>query len=151
MQLTIDATTEELEELAKMAYVAQFVFDSSGRVSKNYKYPCMAVFDQALRKLNKALLPLIPNAGLLEVDEKSDMVFTHTIEMEVHCNKIVEQFSRDTYLNSVCSELTRRDYREKTGHPSPGVIFPGDVYSILYDNNMEELKQNGLKRLRIVE
>jgi hypothetical protein len=151
MQLTIDATTEELEELAKMAYVAQFVFDSSGKFSDSYKYPYTALFDAALRKLNKALLPLIPHSKLLELDEQSDNVFTHTLEMEVHCKKVLDTFSNDSYLESICSEVTTRDYEEKTSQPAPEIIFPGDVYSILYDNNMEELKQNGLKRLRIVE
>ena len=151
MQLTIDATTEELEELAKMGYVAQYVYDSSGKVSQNYKYPCMAVFEQALRKLNKALLPLIPHSSLLEIDEKREMIFTHTFEMEVHCTKIVEQFAEDTYIDRVCTELTRRDYIEQGGNSKPVILGLSEVYTILYNNNMAELKANGLSRFKLEE
>jgi hypothetical protein len=153
MQLILDATAEELEELAKMAYVAQFVFDSSGTFSDGYKYPYTAVFDAALRKLNKAMLTLIPHSGLLEVDEQNNNVFTHTMEMEVHCKKVLDTFSNDSYLECICTELTRRDYKEKVGEEDDDMIIfgPGDVFTILYDNNMKELKANGLKRLRIEE
>lgn len=153
MQLTLDATADELEELAKMAYVAQFVFDSSGEFSDSYKYPYTAVFEAALRKLNKALLPLIPESRLLEADEQSNNVFTHTIEMEIHCKKILDTFSEDSYLESICTELTRRDYIEKGGNPNTEEIILGlsEVYTILYNNNMAELKQYGLSRFKVEE
>ncbi len=149
MQLTIDATPEELEELAKMAYVAQFIFDSSGKFSTGFKYSNMPIFKQALRKINKALLQAMPDIEILELDEKNENVFTHSIKMEPACREILLQFSEDTYLNRVCTELTRRDYRKKTGQPTPEIIFPGGVYSILYDNNMAELKANGLSNFTL--
>ncbi len=153
MQLILDAADEELEELAKMAYVAQFVFDSSGKYSNSYKYPGIEVFKVALRKLNKALLPLIQQSHLLEVDEQSNKVFTHTMEMEKICKKILDTFSKDCYLERVCTELTRRDYIEKGGNSYTEEIILGlnEVYTILYNNNMAELRQNGLSRFRVEE
>ncbi len=151
MQLIIEANEEELEELAKMAYVAQFVFDSSGEHSTGYKYPHMQTVNSALRIINKALLPLIPHSHLLEVDGHNDNVFTHSIEMEKHCSKLIETYAKDCYLERICGELTTRDYIEKGGNPDTEQIILGvsEVFTILYNKNMAELKQYGLSRFRL--
>jgi hypothetical protein len=151
MQVTFEATTAELEQLAKMAYIAQYVFDSSGKFSTGFKYPDMPVFDSALRILTKTLLQAMPGTELLEVDERSDNIFTHTIQMEEECGKILQEFGETVHFQKVCTELTRRDYIEKGGNPEDAVIGHNTIYTILYNSNMAELKQYGLSRFKIEE
>ncbi len=149
MQLIVDATADELEELAKMAYVAQFVFDSSGEFTTGYSYPKIKEFDAALRTLNKALLQALPNTKLLEIDEGNSNVFTHTIQMENECRPILQEFSNDTYIERVCTEITTRDYIEQGGTLETASSLYSDVFKILYKRNKVELKQYGLSRFKL--
>ena len=55
MELKIEASQEELEQIAKMAYIAMYVVDSSGKFSTGYKYPDMELFNSALRQLSIGL------------------------------------------------------------------------------------------------
>jgi hypothetical protein len=149
MQVTFEASEDELEQLAIMTYIAQYVVDSSGKFSEGYQYPNIKIFYAALRLLNKALLQQLPNTPLLEIDERSQNVFIHTIEAENDCEKILKAFSEDSYLDVVCTEITQRDYIEM-GHSTNDVILGlDDVYTILYNNNMAELQKNGLSRFRL--
>lgn len=152
MEIKFEISKEELAELAKMAYVAQFVFDSSGKFSTGYKYPLMGTFDAALRTFNKMLWQNIPESGLMEIDEQHESVFTHTIQMENACNEVLNEYGNSEFLERVCKQLTDRDYEEQYNGIADSVAsVTGDVYRILYNNNMEELQQNNLRRLRIVE
>ena len=54
MELKIEASKDQLVQIAKMAYIAQYVIDSSGTFSKGYKYPDFELFQSALRQLNRA-------------------------------------------------------------------------------------------------
>lgn len=152
MEIKFEISKEELAELAKMAYVAQFVFDSSGKFSTGYKYPLMGTFDAALRVFNKMLWQHIPESGLVEIDEQHESVFTHTMQMEKQCNDVLNEFGSFDFLEKVCKQLTDRDYEEQyNGSANSSASITSDVYPILYDNNMEELQHNGFKRLRVVE
>jgi len=153
MQITLDMTDAQMLELAKIIYVANFVFDSSdARVSKGYAYPHMDTFNKTMRIVNKALMPYLRESRYLEVDEKSDITFTHTIKMEPECEKILNQFGEDDYHNRVCSAITRRDYAEQYGGDDEGgMYFENSPFDILYKHNMEELKEYGLDRFRIME
>lgn len=152
MEIKFEISKEELAELAKMAYVAQFVFDSSGKFSTGYKYPLMDTFDAALRIFNKMLWQNIAESGLIEIDEQHESVFTHTMQMEQDCNEVLNEYGNFEFLERLCKQLTDRDYEEQyNGTPNSLESVTSDVYRILYNNNMEELEQNNLKRLRIVE
>ena len=70
--------------------------------------------------------------------------------MEVHCTKIVEQFAEDAYIDRVWTELTRRDCIEQRGNSKPVILGLSELYTILYNNNMAELKANGLSCFMLV-
>ncbi len=152
MKIKFEISKEELAELAKMAYVAQFFFDSSGKFSTGYKYPHTVTFNAALRIFNKMLWQYIPESNLAELDEENEDVFTHTMQMEDDCYKVLNEYGNSEFLEKVCKQLTDRDYEEQyNGSANSSASITSDVYPILYDNNMEELQHNGFKRLRVVE
>ncbi len=149
MELKLEATPEEFEQLAIMAFVAQFVIDSSGPFSKGYKYKDFDTMLTALRTLNKGLLQILPNTKILEVDGLSTRVFTHSIDMEDKGLPMLEQFMHNNYLEDVCSEITRIEYTQKTGlNAADEDTFQTEVFHILYEQNMKELEANGLKNFR---
>ncbi len=152
MEVKFEASKEELEELAKMAFVAQFVFDSSGKFSDGYKYPFMKQFEAALRTVNKLLVQHIPQSGLVEVDEISASKFTHTIQMEEACEKVLLEFGESCFLEELCKQITDRNYTEEyKGSLENAFTFSSDVYRILYQNNEKELKESGVNKLRFVD
>jgi len=152
MEVKFEASKEELEELAKMAFVAQFVFDSSGKFSDGYKYPFMKQFGAALRTVNKLLVQHIPESGLVEVDERSEQRFTHTIKMEEACEKVLLEFGESCFLEELCKQITDRDYTEKyKGSLEDVSSFSSDIYHILHEGNMKELEENGVSRLRFMD
>lgn len=153
MEVKFEATKAELIELAKMAYVADYVFDSSGHTSSGYRYLYMNEFAAALRVFNKMLVQHIGDTGLVEVDGNWSQVFTHTMLMEDECEKVLNQFKEECFADKVCTALTDRDYVEQYGamQTEEGSQINSEAYHILYDNNMLEIQKHGLKRLRIQE
>ena len=88
----------------------------------------------------------------MEVDEQHESVFTHTMQIEDDCNEVLNEYGNFEFLERLCKQLTDRDCEEQyNGSPNSLAAVTSDVYRILYDNNMEELQQNTLRRLRIVE
>ena len=151
MEIKFEASKEELAELAKMVYIAHFVVSSSGKFGLGYKYPLLNIFNAADRVLNKMLLQYIPESGLVEVDEQSDNIFTHTMQMEKECEAILNENKEDGFLERVCNELTNRDFIELyDGTPDSASRIVSDVYQVLYDSNEKELKEHRLKRLKVV-
>lgn len=151
MEVKLDLTKDELVEIAKMTFLAQFVMDSSGTHSTDYKYPNLEKFLDVLRELNKTLLPYIKEYDLLEVDGRMPRVFTHTMRMEDEMAPVLEQFSDDSFLERICKAITDREYIEDYDGVNLGLQIIGDngIYDILYQNNLKELKQNGLKNVRL--
>lgn len=151
MEIKFEATKEELAEIAKISYVAQFVIDSSGKHGTGYKYPGIDTFNAALRIMNKMLCQYIPESGLVEADERNTDIFTHTIQMENECEPLLQEFGEFEFLDALCTKLAERDYAEQYKGLSNQITDIGvDVFQILFDNNMEELSEYGLSRLRIV-
>ena len=151
MEITIEATKEELGQMAKMAYIGQYVADSSGQFSSGYQYPNIELLHDALRQLNKALYQAIPGSGLLEVDGNNRKVFTHTMLMEDTCRPMIEEFNDADFLNRVCTQLSNRDFEEQCGTPDDAYLVPNAAYEAIYNNNMEALKNDGLKLLRLMD
>jgi len=153
MEVKFEASKAELIELSKMAYIAQYVVDSSGRFSTGYHYLYLKEFESALRLFNKMLLQHIGDVGLLEVDEQSQDIFTHTMLMEDECQKVMAEFQKACFIEELCDGLTDRDHDEQYGVKmrEGGFRIYDEAYQILHDKNMRELKTHGLKRLRIEE
>jgi hypothetical protein len=152
MEVKFEASKEELAELAKMAYVARFVFDSSGVFSTGYKYPNKDIFNLALRTFNKMILAYIPNSDYVEIDELDEELFINTMTIHEECEAVIDQYNEECFLEKVCLQLTNRDYTEQYGRTlNLQALLTSDVYHILYNSNEEELLQHGLKRLRISE
>ena len=151
MKLVIQASKEELEEIAKLAYLANIVVSNSNEKNKNYQYPDIAIFNSALRLLYKALLQHMPASGLIEIDENAGTLFTHTLLMEQQCSNMVNEYGEESFDNQLCTTITNRDYKEKGGDPAKAELFYNGLYETLYNNNMIELKANGLGRFRIVK
>ena len=124
---------------------------SSKDTSEDYKYPEIKIFNAAIRSLYKALLELIPETGLIEVDEKADTVFTNSLLLEQECRLVINQFESDSILNCICKLITDRDYNEKGGDPMKAELFFEGLYESIYNNNMLELQANGLSRYRLVD
>ena len=68
MELKIDGTKEELEQIAIMGYLANFILNGSKEDTALKNYPKLEVFNNTLRKVHKAILELIPDTEILEVD-----------------------------------------------------------------------------------
>jgi hypothetical protein len=151
MQITIDASKEELNQLAVMAYLAQYIVDSSGEYSKGYKYPEMEEYQSMLRKINKSILLNLPDTKMVEANENNSNIFVHTIETEDACELLKNQFENSIYLERICTEITRRDFIEQGGDYNNSSFLISEVFESIYNNNMKELKEYGLSRLKIVE
>jgi hypothetical protein len=148
MKITFDLEKEELDQLAMMAYLAQFIVDSSGEFTTDYKYPKIENFKAMLRKLNKEILLAFPNTRYVEADEKNKAIFTHTLETENSAHLLLQQFTNEVYLERICSELSSRDYKEHGGTEYE-VLDMNVVFTSIYQNNMKELKEHGLKNFFI--
>jgi hypothetical protein len=156
MELKIELTKDEMAELAKMAYIAQYVMDSSGphAQSSHYRYPNLPLFKNTLQLLYRAMLQQMPQTELLEVNEKNKTILS-SIKIENEIRPVFHQFEQDGFLSTICTAITDRDYTEEYGGgddnsegPAP-VMGDNSVYDILYQNNWKELKRNGLKNFRL--
>lgn len=150
MEVTFNFTEEELVELAKMTYVSQFVFDSSGRTSKGYKYPNTELFLHTLRLFNKTVLQYLPDNKYSEADEKSKKVFTHTMQMEEEMMPMMHNFIDEIVYNRICQAVTQQEHRELYNSEAHEVYHEDSPYDILYKRNKKNLENNGLKNLRLV-
>ncbi len=151
MQITIDATKEELDQLAIMAYLAQYVVDSSGKYSTGYKYPKMAEYSSMLRKMNKEILIAMPDSKMIEADENTERIFTHTIKTKDECQLLKETFENSNYLERICTEISRRDFIEQGGDYNNAASIISETFISIYDGNMRELQEYGLSRFKIIE
>jgi hypothetical protein len=152
MQVTFEASEQELKELAKIMYLVQFVMDDSSNKdynTKGYVYENIKEFDQTKRLINKMLLEYIPASGLLEVDGRSEHIFTHTVAMEDIMRKVLDTFGDTSFYGRICTAITNRDFAEQGGNVNEAELFFDGVYKILYDNNMKELMEFGLSRFKI--
>ncbi len=74
------------------------------------------------------------------------------MQMGDYCYEVLNEYGNSEFLEKVCKQLTDRDYEEQNnGIANSSASITSDVYRILYDNNMEELRENELKQLRVVE
>lgn len=151
MNLKIEATKGEIEEIAVMTYLSNHIVSSSGEFSDGYKYQNKDILHSVTRKLNKEILSKLPESKFVEADENSDSIFTHTIEMERHCQKILNQFYDEGILARICNEISKRDYFELYGDDDFLVLDYNIKFSAIYENNMKELNEFGLKRFRKIE
>jgi hypothetical protein len=153
MEIKFEATKAELIELAKMAYMADSVFECNVISSNGYQYLYKEEFISALRLFNKMLVQYIGDTGLVEANGNCPEVFTATILMENECERVLDEFKKECFADKVCDALTDRDYEELYGRMGPEgrSEINSEAYHILYDNNMLEIEKYGLKRLRIEE
>jgi hypothetical protein len=106
MQITIEGTKEEIEQLAVIGYIAQFVADSSMQTqSGRYLYPDKDILSSSIRKLNKAICLAIPESELVNIDEKSRRVFTHTLKTENICGSLLIEFAQDMFYEKIWGQL----------------------------------------------
>ena len=147
MELKIELDKNEIAELTKMSFIAQFVISSSGVSGHGDRYRHMEIFTSALRELDNAILPLIPERGLLEMDNDRPM---HTPKMEEEMMPVLKAFMQDTFLEQICTTVSRREYTEEYGMVEDITMMTADsLYAIIYNNNWKELEKNGLKNFRL--
>jgi hypothetical protein len=150
-KIIFEVTNEELDQLAVMAYLAQYVVDSSGKYSTGYKYPHMQDYLSMLRKINKEILLEMPKTEMVEADGSNEHIFSHTMKTEDTCQKLRDEFENSTYHDRICMEITRRDFIEQGGDRENSPSVYGDLFISLHDNNMKESKEYGLSRFKIIE
>jgi ferritin-like metal-binding protein YciE len=151
IKITLEATKEEFDQLAIMAYLAQYVVDSSGKYGTGYKYPKMEEYLSMLRKLNKEILLAMPDSEMVQANELHNRIFVHTIETENQCQLLKETFEKSGYLESVCTEISRRDFIEQGGDYDNATSIVSEVFLSIYESNMRELEEFGLSRFKIIE
>lgn len=146
MKLEINLSKAQVKEMAKMLYMARFVVDSSGTFSKKYQYPKKELFNSTLRGMYKAILLAYPKIGLVEVDERVKMKFTHTFQMEEEVELLINTFCNDDYIERLAYAISRKKFKELYGTVSNG---NDEYFEVIYQYCLNWINENGIENLVI--
>jgi hypothetical protein len=148
----LSLSPEELEELTKLVYIAQFVISASEDV-----YSSLRIMESLREKINKLGYEYMPESGLCEKalpDEDKSESYSHTIKMEEECEAVLQAFGDELFYETISKELTDRDFIEKYGKVETETFYKTkalyDSYFAIESFYEEELRENGLSRLRVI-
>jgi hypothetical protein len=148
----LSLSPEELEELTRMVYIAQFVIDTSADV-----YATFPIMEALCEKINKLGYEFIPGSGLCEKalpDEAAAESYSHTIKMEEECQAVLDAFGDEVFYECISTQLADSDFIEKYGKVETETFYNTkalyDSYFALESFYEEELRENGLSRLRVI-
>ena len=137
MELKINFTKEELEQVNIMAYLAKHMLSQSDKYSQGYKYTNHNIFEKTVEKINTSILETISKEEILATESE--------------CLKIIKQYNHESLNEVICKIITERDYEEQGGTYSNPNYFLEEKYKLIYNYNISEIELNGLQRFRIVE
>gem|GEM_PF-3483796 len=149
-KIQLNLTCEELEQLTRMIYLAQYVIDSSADV-----YEHKAAMKTLMEKVFQLGYEHIPVSGLCQksLDDEPDDLYSHTIKMEEEAEPVLQAFCDDVFYECISNELAWRDFKEKYGYVSSNTLWDNpvlnDYLESLKDFYLTELAENGLLRMRV--
>ena len=149
MQLLL--SDDELQELARLLYLAQFVVDSSHDV-----YDRKELMNSLLEKVNNLAFERLEITVGRDVQTSSRNVrfFSFIQNMEEESYSVLQAFGDELYYENISEELADRDFKEKYGHvETEALFFNKSLYESLENLRYfyrTELEENSLSRLRLV-
>jgi len=147
MKITLDFNKEEIEELAKMVYIAQCVVGRSDRYPElEVNYPQMAVFEKTAEAVYKVCFEAAPES-ILYSDEgyNSEATYNHTVKMEDELDDLMESFVEQNQTINICDAITQRLYTNLKGGEDDKADF--ELWEGIFESTKQKIKTRGLKNL----